>query len=75
MNWADMADARNPDMNSPRRLSRRLCAAIALALAAVHLAVLLASVSARRADLLERAGQRLESVVAAVHLWHNPGTR
>ncbi len=62
----DMPDATNPEMNGPRRLSRRLCGAIALVLAAVHLGVLLAAVSARRADLLERASQRLASVIAAV---------
>ncbi len=61
-----MNAAPDAGIQSPRRLSRRLCGAIALALTVVHLAVLVAALSARRADLIEQAATRLASVAAAV---------
>ena len=54
-----MSAAPDSGLQNPRRLSFRLCRAIALALTIVHLGIVLAQVPARRAQRIEDASGRL----------------
>ena len=61
-----MNPAPESSIENPRRLSAKLCGAIALALVALHLVVALQSLASRRTELVQLEARALERVLAAI---------